>query len=140
MPTIDVQYDEEVFIDDDHDDDGEINLHAADVYLTDQQAIKVADALYAVAGASRKTLPQNAVRAKDIPLNEALIRVAAAHDAAISFRYSKGDGEPVEARSFSPKNVKIMPDHVTFVGYDPDRLGFRSFRSDRIKGLVAVNA
>lgn len=139
LTIIDVQYDEEVFVDG-PDADGEIYIQAGRVYATRGQAIKIADAIYEAAGRKTQALPKNAVRAADIPLNEALIRVAGAHGATISFRYSKGDGQPVEARSFEPKDVKVFKDHVTFVGFDPDRGGMRSFRSDRIKGTVQVGA
>lgn len=100
-------------------------------------AIAVADDIYRLAG---KAASDAAVRASEVPLNEALIRVAAAHNAHIRFRYAKGAGAPVEAREFAPASAKVLPDHVTFVGFDPDRGAMRSFRSDRIKGQVEVVA
>lgn len=98
-------------------------------------AASLADAIYAAAG---KSAPNDAVRASEVPLNEALIRVAAAHNAHIRFRYAKGPSAPVETREFAPVSVKVLPDHVTFVGFDSDRNAMRSFRSDRIKGQVEV--
>lgn len=139
MKEIKVQHNGEVLVDDDMDADGELFIEVAanGVYATPEQCKEIIATIAEAAGLDG--VPASAVKAKDVPLNEALIRVAAAHNATISFRYAKGPGQPVEARSFAPKSVKVLPDHVTFVGYDEDRGGMRSFRSDRIKGLVAVN-
>ena len=82
--------------------------------------------------------PAGAVRASDIPLNEALLRVAAAHHVPVRFRYAKGDGTLIETRMFTPSDVKDVGMHVTFTGYDPDRDDYSAYRSDRIKGQVQI--
>jgi predicted DNA-binding transcriptional regulator YafY len=85
-------------------------------------------------------VPGNVVKASEVSLNEALIRVAAAHNVAVTFKYSKSETSPIEYRTFVPRAVRNMGDHVTFVGEDNDRHGVRSFRSDRIKDTVQVIA
>lgn len=115
----------------DHDNEGR-----SVASLGEDSAIAVADAIYALS--DREQPPAGAVKASDIPLNEALIRVAAAHGVECSFRYAKGDGGTIEWRAFVPSDVKRVGDHVTFTGYDPDRDDYRAFRSDRIKGSVQV--
>lgn len=80
----------------------------------------------------------SAVKAADISFNEGLMRLAAIHKKIVSFRYAKGDGQVIEARSLVPSDVKTVGDHVTFTGYDPDRDEIRAYRVDRIKGGAAV--
>lgn len=84
--------------------------------------------------------PSGAIRASDISLNEALIRVAAVNGVHVTFRYAKSNTSPIEVRTFVPQSVRNVGDHVTFVGQDEDRVALRSFRSDRIKGTVQVVA
>jgi predicted DNA-binding transcriptional regulator YafY len=57
----------------------------------------------------------------------------------VTFRYAKGDGKNIEQRSLVPADVKAVNGHATFTGYDPDRDDVRAYRTDRIKGQVAVN-
>jgi predicted DNA-binding transcriptional regulator YafY len=79
------------------------------------------------------------IRASEVSLNEGLLRLAAAHNAEVSFRYAKGEaGAVIEQRTLVPAGVKTVGDHVTFTGYDPDRDGPRAYRTDRIKGQVSV--
>jgi predicted DNA-binding transcriptional regulator YafY len=78
------------------------------------------------------------VRASEVSFNEAMLRVAAAHNRLASFRYAKGDGEVIEARTLKPSAVRTVEDHVTFTGYDPDRDEVRAYRLDRIKGEVGI--
>lgn len=82
--------------------------------------------------------PQGAVRASDVSLNEGLLRLAGVHNVPVTFKYAKAVDKPIETRTFVPSQVKDKGDHVTFVGYDEDRGGIRSFRSDRIKGQVSL--
>jgi predicted DNA-binding transcriptional regulator YafY len=114
----------------DYDDDQtSVGLDAA-------EAVMLADALYDAAGQTSNT---DLVKASDLSVNDALIRIAALHGLRVSFRYAKGDSSPVETRQFVPASLKVYPDHTTFVGKDSDRsLAFRSFRTDRIKGTVAI--
>lgn len=117
------------------DDEGE----EVDLAFNKSEATKVADAIYEAAG-SALPVPVGAVRAGDVPLNEALLRVAAAHNVPATFRYVKGPSMPVENRTLIPAGIKKFPDHVTFTGYDEDRGAVRAFRSDRIRGTVSVGA
>jgi WYL domain-containing protein len=107
------------------------------IYLTTEAAIETADALYEAAG---HRPPSQLVKASELGVNDALIRVAELHGLKVRFRYAKSDHDPVEVRTFVPKSLKVMDDHTTFVGLDEDRGGFRSFRTDRIKGTVEVVA
>lgn len=79
-------------------------------------------------------------RASDVSFNEGLIRVAAVHGRTVSFRYAKTATSPIEARRLIPTSVEKHGDAVLFVGEDPDRGGYRSFRLDRIKGDVEVES
>ena len=81
----------------------------------------------------------NEVRASEITFNEAILRVAAAHERTVEFRYAKGkDAKVIETRQLKPSGVAVGRDgHVTFTGYDPDREEPRAFRLDRIKGDYA---
>lgn len=80
----------------------------------------------------------NAVLASDVSFNEGLMRLAAVHGKTVTFNYAKGDGKIIETRSFVPSDVKQVGDHVTFMGYDPDRAMPRAYRIDRMKGEVRV--
>lgn len=86
----------------------------------------------------------NLVRASDVSFNEAIFRVAAAHDREVEFRYSKGRGEVIETRVLKPNGVTHVEDdseqgyHVTFQGYDPDRDMVRQYRLDRVKGEAKI--
>lgn len=103
-------------------------------YFTPDQALQVADAIYEAAGRTPR------VYAADIDANEALLRIAGIHALTVTFRYAKGVGQPVETRSFVPERVQVSKDgDVSFVGPDPDRGGYRTFRVDRIKGKVTIN-
>jgi predicted DNA-binding transcriptional regulator YafY len=123
-------------------DNVEIDVHDADgdravVDITHDEAIQVADAIYE--GTGRKN-PSNLVKASDLSVNDALIRVAELHGLRVRFRYAKTVTAPVETRTFVPKGLQVLADHTTFNGIDEDRGGFRSFRTDRIKGTVEVVA
>lgn len=82
----------------------------------------------------------NTVRASEVSFNEAVLRLAAAHERAVEFRYAKTATSPIETRSFVPVAVNATQDGKTvFVGPDSDRNGaLRSFRLDRIKGEVQI--
>lgn len=117
----------------------EISLLGQEWYIRDpSEALPIADAIYAANDQYVPQPPAGAVRASEIPFNEAILRVAAAHSRECSFRYAKGDGTTIESRTFVPSNVQRVGDHVTFTGYDPDRDDYRAYRSDRIKGEVTV--
>lgn len=105
-----------------------------DWYFSTDIAVELADAIYEAAGRTPR------VYASDISANEALLRIAGIHALTVTFRYAKGDGQPIETRSLVPERVQINKNgDVSFVGPDPDRSGYRTFRVDRIKGVVAVN-
>lgn len=77
--------------------------------------------------------------ASEVSFNEALLRVASAHNRTVAFRYSKGDNLPIESRALVPSAVHTSKaDQVVFSGFDPDRGAVRAFRVDRIKGDVTV--
>lgn len=79
------------------------------------------------------------IHASKVSFNEGLLRLAAVHHKPVSFRYAKGAGGLViENRTLIPSDVNVVGDHVTFTGYDPDRESIRAYRTDRIKGQVAV--
>lgn len=86
----------------------------------------------------------NLVRASDVSFNEAIFRVAAAHNREVEFRYAKGKGEVIETRVLKPTGVKRVvtnngnDSHVTFEGYDPDRDKVRQYRLDRVKGEARI--
>lgn len=82
--------------------------------------------------------PTSAVRASEVSFNEGLLRLAAVHDKAVTFRYAKGDGRVIEQRTLEPEAVREVKGHTIFVGYDPDREEVRSYRIDRIKGEVRI--
>lgn len=112
--------------------DSDENAYVLDKDTAIEFATAILDEVGAEIGAA------TGARASEVSLNEALIRVAAIHKIPVTFRYVKSTTAPVEARRFVPKEVRTLADHVTFVGYDEDRDAFRSFRSDRIKGQVAL--
>ena len=78
------------------------------------------------------------IHASEVSFNEGILRLAAVHSKAVTFRYAKGDGDVIEQRTLIPTDVKSMNDHSTFTGLDPDRAGIRAYRTDRIKGDVNV--
>lgn len=79
------------------------------------------------------------VAASDISLNEGVIRLAAVHGAEITFRYAKGASSAVESRTLRPTSIEVAGGHTIFRGLSPDRDGeFRTFRLDRIKGVVTL--
>lgn len=106
-----------------------------DYEFDNEGAAQVRDALNDLLGVENGG---EAVRASDVSLNEGLLRLAGVHNVPVTFRYAKGENQPIEARTFIPAQVKDKGDHVTFVGYDEDRGAVRSFRSDRIKGQVSL--
>lgn len=109
-----------------------------DMFFNVPEAVQLADAIYDAAGVKRS----DGVRASDITPNEALIRVAAAHDLYVTFSYSKSDTSPIEFRRLKPESIKASNDgNVLFTGHDPFRDdSIRSFRVDRIKGFIKVSA
>ena len=109
---------------------------SAQALVDDDGAEAFANALLETAGRTRPT--NGLVHAGDVSLNEALLRLAAIHEVEVAFRYAKGDGSVIETRRFVPSEVQTVGDHLTFVGYDPDRDEPRAFRVDRIKGQVSV--
>lgn len=82
------------------------------------------------------------IRASEVSFNEGLLRLAAVHHKPVTFRYAKGKGDVIEQRSLIPSDVRNVTEggavHATFTGYDPDREDVRAYRTDRIKGQVAV--
>ena len=78
------------------------------------------------------------IRASEVSFNEAVLRVAAAHNRQVTFRYAKGDGSMIETRVLVPSKVKEVDGHVTFSGYDEDRDQIRAYRMDRMKGEVRL--
>lgn len=99
------------------------------------KALPIADAIYEAAGTKP---PAGAVLASSISFNEAILRVAAAHNRPVTFRYAKGKGGIIESRTLVPGTLKDLGDHKTFTGWDPDRDAVRAFRLDRIKGEVGL--
>lgn len=98
-------------------------------------ALDVAKAILKAEGNS----PEGAVLASEVSFNEGLFRLAAAHGKEVLFRYAKGkDGKVIEQRVLKPEGIKKVGDHLTFIGYDPDRDGPRAYRLDRVKGEVTV--
>ncbi len=78
------------------------------------------------------------IRASEVSFNEAILRVAAAHNRQVTFRYAKGDGGMIETRVLVPSKVMNVDNHVTFAGYDEDRDQVRAYRMDRMKGEVKI--
>lgn len=83
-------------------------------------------------------MPDSIVRASEVSFNEAILRVAAAHNRQVTFRYAKGDGNMIETRVLVPSRVMNVDGHVTFSGYDEDRNQVRAYRMDRMKGEVKI--
>lgn len=137
--TIEDQYGDTIEVDDNCLDGCYVKVvedeTPTELALTDEETRELIEAL---ANAVGTEVPQDAVKASDVPLNEALLRVAAAHKATTRFSYAKGDGHNIEYRTLVPESVRNVGDHVTFTGYDPDRDEVRAYRSDRIKGSVLV--
>jgi predicted DNA-binding transcriptional regulator YafY len=79
-------------------------------------------------------------RASEVTVNEAIIRVAAAHERSVRFNYAKTADAPIETRVLAPTEVAVSDDEARVViGKDPFRdEQVRSFRIDRIKGTVQV--
>jgi predicted DNA-binding transcriptional regulator YafY len=84
------------------------------------------------------TIAPRVVCASEVSLNEGLLRLAAAHEREVEFGYAKGDGAVIERRRLVPYEVKQVGDHLTFVGYDPDRDEPRAYRVDRMKGEAKI--
>jgi predicted DNA-binding transcriptional regulator YafY len=82
--------------------------------------------------------PQAVVRASEISFNEGVLRLAAAHKRTVTFRYAKGEGKIIEQRALVPQEIVQVGDHLTFIGYDPDRDDIRAYRVDRMLGEVTV--
>lgn len=98
-------------------------------------AIAVGEALIEAAGGSIPPKDDGSiVRAADVSWNEALLRVAKAHNRPVQFKYAKGAGAIIEPRKLIPQSFS---DGVV-TGYDPDRGGIRAYRLDRIRGEVAA--
>lgn len=136
------EFDEEIVIHGDASvgltiDARDVDQDVASIEATVEEALQLADALYEAAG---RKAPSQLVKASELGANDALIRIAELHGLKVRFRYAKSDHDPVETRTFVPKSLKVMEDHTTFIGVDEDRGGFRSFRTDRIKGIVEVVA
>lgn len=91
-----------------------------------------------VTGAGSVAQDPNIVRLNEVPLNDALAILAAAHQASITFRYAKGDGRIIEDRSLDAESINTSKDGSrSIVGTDPDRDGeVRAYRVDRIKGTI----
>lgn len=119
----------------DGDGDYAVTSSAHNFYVAEDEAADVARAL-AVAAGSPNGDP--VVLASSVSFNEALMRLAAAHDRTVTFRYAKGGGTVIEQRVLKPQSVQTVGDHVTFIGHDPDRDDVRAYRVDRIKGEVSV--
>jgi predicted DNA-binding transcriptional regulator YafY len=119
------------------EDDGHANypicFTGTDVSL--DTAVEAAKAILEHAGVR----PVDAVLASDVSFNEALLRLAAIHERTVEFRYAKGkSGRTIETRRLVPQEVRQVGDHLTFVGFDPDRDDVRAYRVDRMKGEVTV--
>lgn len=103
------------------------------VEFAPDKAEDVATAILVAAG--RNVLPiESLKRASDISFNEALLRVACAHDRTVRFRYAKDTGKYIEARTLNPE--RMTDDGKAVIGFDPDRGEVRRFNLDRIKGEV----
>lgn len=118
------------------DSDNEFNLEAdgADIYLAEDDAKGIAEAILTNLGSN----PPALVRASDVSFNEGLLRLAATHQRTVEFRYAKGSGTVIETRSLVPQDVREVGDHLTFIGHDPDRDDVRAYRVDRMKGEVTI--
>lgn len=150
MPEFKVQdiYDDEVEVYSYEDDPSAVYLAARDggrralAVLRPDVAEAVGHALIEQAGgnaqrAHAKPHP-DAVLASSVSYNEALLRLAAAHDRTVEFSYSKGDGRVIERRRLQPESVREVKGHMTFTGFDPDRNDVRAYRLDRISGEVTL--
>lgn len=74
----------------------------------------------------------------DEDLNRQLLNLAIANQKAIVFRYCK-DGDRSERRRVIPSSIFDNSDGLgVFTGLDLDRVEDRSFRLDRIDGLVHI--
>ena len=119
----------------------EDNARCGEWFVRDpREALDVADAIYAAAD---EILPQrkphpDAVLASSVSYNEAVLRLAAAHDRTVEFSYSKGDGSVIERRRLQPESLREVKGHLTFTGFDPDRQDVRAYRLDRISGEVRL--
>jgi predicted DNA-binding transcriptional regulator YafY len=120
-----------------------IAIYSETHWLGADEAVELAESILKKAG-RMPAEGEGVVRASEIPFNEALLRLAAAHKRAVTFRYAKGDGSTIETRSLVPEKLVEVEDkksgdtHMTFVGYDPDRDDVRAYRVDRMKGEVSV--
>lgn len=112
---------------------------AGGMSFSKEQAIKAGVAIIEAAG-GKVADPDAFTRASDITLNESLIRVAAVHGRVVMFRYAKTDTSPIESRKAIPSAIEKHGESTLFVGQDPDRGDYRSFRLDRIKGDVGIEA
>lgn len=122
-------------------DDGH---HAAPYVLTDdserldlrrEDAIKIAKAILENESVEP---PPLVVKASEVSFNEGLLRLAAAHERQVTFRYAKGDGKTIETRTLVPQEVREVKGNLIFLGHDPDRNDIRAYRVDRMKGEVQV--
>lgn len=100
-------------------------------------AVDVIDALSEIVGHT-PNVAAGAVRASDVSFNEALVRLAIAHNREVEFSYAKADGSIIELRRLQPASLREVKGHVTITGYDPDRDEPRAYRLDRIKGEVSI--
>lgn len=121
----------------DSDGDYGVSTRFHENYVHEDEIADVARALASVAGTNAAN-GDAVVLASSVPFNEGLMRLAAAHDRTVTFSYAKGDGSVIEQRRLKPESVQTVGDHVTFIGYDPDRDDVRAYRVDRIKGEVSV--
>lgn len=100
-------------------------------------ARKLAVAILAAAG--RAPTSSGQTHAGELTLNEGLLRLAAVHKVAVNFYYLKEDTNEGEYRSFEPTRFTSVPSGAHLVaGFDRRRNQFRSFRLDRIEGLVEL--
>ena len=101
------------------------------------QVVKMRDFLNTVLG--DQAVESDAVHAASIPINEAIMRLAALHRRMVKFRYAKGNGNVIETRKLVPQEIQSVKGNTIFVGQDPDRDDeYRAYRVDRMKGEVVI--
>jgi predicted DNA-binding transcriptional regulator YafY len=71
--------------------------------------------------------------------NTGALLLAKEFERSAYFKYAKGDGTVIEARSVQPEElIRSRDGSISVIGFDPDRNDIRAFRLDRIVGSVTL--
>jgi hypothetical protein len=80
--------------------------------------------------------PEGSAEVSD-SFNEAVMQLAAKFGRTVYFSYAKGKGDIIEHRQLEPAVMREVKGNKIVVGHDPERDEPRSYRLDRVKGVIS---